>query len=409
MTLALDLTYDPTDPAVLRNPHELFARIRETEPVHWSPKLKSWIVTGYEDATDVLTDAEIFSGDRFRPFRARLPEKDRATADEVLRWFNHWMVFTDPPKHTRLRRHMAAVLNEKVFDTQSQNVTDVINELADKLPRGEAFDFFTAFSLWMPGIIVADLLGVERDKLLEVKQWSDDMMTFIGSSRGVTDKYERARRGANAMGTYFLDLIEKRRADPKPDVATMLMDTEVDGEKLNDDELIGCMMMVLNGGHETTANLLNNSMLALSSHPDAVADLRANPDKMERAVEEFLRYDSPVLSVGRVVMEETELGGKTLAEGDRVFAMLVGANRDSEIFEDPDQLQIERSFNPHMAFGKGPHFCLGTPLARLEGRIALNAILERFSTVELAEPVDDIPWLNSLVTRGPSRVPVILR
>jgi cytochrome P450 len=319
------------------------------------------------------------------------------------------MVFTDPPKHTRLRRHMAAVLNEKVFDTQSQNVTDVINELADKLPRGEAFDFFTAFSLWMPGIIVADLLGVERDKLLEVKQWSDDMMTFIGSSRGVTDKYERARRGANAMGTYFLDLIEKRRADPKPDVATMLMDTEVDGEKLNDDELIGCMMMVLNGGHETTANLLNNSMLALSSHPDAVADLRANPDKMERAVEEFLRYDSPVLSVGRVVMEETELGGKTLAEGDRVFAMLVGANRDSEIFEDPDQLQIERSFNPHMAFGKGPHFCLGTPLARLEGRIALNAILERFSTVELAEPVDDIPWLNSLVTRGPSRVPVILR
>lgn len=405
----LAVTYDPTDPTVQRNPHNVFAQLRQVEPVHWCEKLKGWIVTSYEDATDVLADTTIFSGDRFRPFRARLPEKDRASADEVLKWFNNWMVFTDPPRHTRLRRHMAAVLNDKVFDTQSQNVKDVVNELADKLPRNEAFDFFSAFSLWMPGIIVADLLGVERDRLLEVKQWSDDMMTFIGSSRGVVDKYERAKRGANAMGTYFRELIARRRVEPRADVVTLLMETEVDGEKLGDDELVGCMMMVLNGGHETTANLLNNSMLALAAHPGAVAELRAHPDKMTTAVEEFLRYDSPVLSIGRVVTEEVELGGKTLAEGDRVFAMLVGANRDPEIFSHPDELQIERAFNPHMAFGKGPHFCLGTPLARIEGRVALNAVLERFSSIELAEPVEDIQWLNSMVTRGPSRVPVILR
>lgn len=401
--------YDPTDPAQLRNPHAIFAEIRAEEPVTWCEKLNSWIVTGYEDATDVLTDVEIFSGDRFTPFRKRLPAKDRATADEVLKWFNNWMVFKDPPHHTRLRRHMAAVLNEKVFNTQSENVQSVVNDLADKLPRGEAFDFYEKFALWMPGIIVADLLGVERDKLLEVKQWSDDMMTFIGSARGVTDKYERARRGANAMGTYFLELIDKRQTEKKSDVLSLLMETEVDGNKLGNDELVGCMMMVLNGGHETTANLLNNSLLALSQNPGAVAELKQNPSKMPAAVEEFLRYDSPVLSIGRVVMEETELGGKTLAEGDRIFAMLVGANRDPEIFNEPNTLQIDRVFNPHMAFGKGPHFCLGTPLARMEAVMALNAVLERFSTVELAEQVENISWTNSLVTRGPATMPLILR
>lgn len=303
---------------------------------------------------------------------------------------------------------MANILNVPVFDSKHETVVSVVNELLDQIPAGQDIDFFQSFSLWMPGIVVADLLGVERDKLLEVKQWSDDMMTFIGSSRGVSDKYERARRGANAMGTYFLDLIGRRRAEPREDALSMLIASEVEGERLGDDELVGCMMMVLNGGHETTANLLNNSMLALTHHPEVVRDLRDHPEKMTSAIEEFLRYDSPVLSLGRVVTEDTELGEQEVSKGDRVFAMLVGANRDPEVFRDPNVLKVTRTPNPHMAFGKGPHFCLGTPLARLEGQIALNAVLQRFSRIELREPVESIPWLNSLVTHGPARLPVRL-
>ncbi len=405
----MTLVYDPTDPDIRRNPHELFARLRETEPVHWSPKLSGWVVTNYELATDVLVTNSIYSADRFVPFQKHLSEERRATAAEIMRWFKHWMVFRDPPDHTRLRRHMANILNVPVFDAKSEAITSVVNELLDRIPVGQDVDFFQAFSLWMPGIIVADLLGVERDKLLEVKQWSDDMMTFIGSSRGVPDKYERASRGANAMGNHFLELIAKRRADPRDDAVSMLIASEVDGERLTDDELVGCMMMVLNGGHETTANLLNNSMLALVSHPEVMKDLRDNPGKMTTAVDEFLRYDSPVLSLGRLVTQDTELGEKTLKAGDRVFVMLVGANRDPEVFRNPNDLNITRMPNPHMAFGKGAHFCLGTPLARLEGQIALNAILERFQRIELCEPVESIPWLNSLVTRGPTRLPLRLQ
>lgn len=400
--------YDPTDPAIRRNPHALFARLRAEEPVHWSPRLSGWVVTSYELGTEVLTTSGVYSADRFVPFQKHLPEATRATAAEVLRWFRNWMVFRDPPDHIRLRRHMANTFNAAVFDAQRPNVRAVVNELLDKIPRGADVDFFQAFSLWMPGIVVADLLGVERERLLEVKQWSDDMMTFIGSSRGVPDKYERARRGANAMGEYFLALIERRRAEPGDDALSMLIRSEVDGQRLGDDELVGSMMMVLNGGHETTANLLNNAMLALAAHPDAFGELRRNPARMPQAVEEFLRYDSPVLSIGRLVTQDTELGAKKIAAGDRVFVMLVGANRDPDVFREPDRLDIGRSPNPHMAFGKGPHFCLGTPLARIEGQIALAAVAERFSRIELREPLESIPWLNSLVTRGPTRLPLRL-
>lgn len=400
--------YDPSDPAVLRSPHRVFTTLRESEPVHWSPRLSSWIVTRYEFATEVLTDDRLFSADRFTPFQARLPLEQRATAAEVLRWFDHWMVFRDPPDHTRLRRHMANVLNIPVFHAQEDNVRFVVDELLDRVDHGTPFDFYTSFSLWMPGMIVADLLGIERDRLLEVKGWSDDMMTFIGSARGVADKYERARRGANGMGTYFRELIDRRRAAPGDDPLSLLIASEVDGTRLSDDELVGCMMMVLNGGHETTANLINNAMLALAAHPDAIGELRENPAKIGKAVEEFLRFDSPVLSVGRVVMEDTALGDRTLRQGDRVFVMLAAANRDPEIFDRPDELVLTRSPNPHMAFGKGPHFCLGTPLARIEAKIALAAVLERFEHIELAEPLESIPWINSLVTRGPTRLPVKL-
>jgi cytochrome P450 len=281
--------------------------------------------------------------------------------------------------------------------------------LLDTLPKDGVLDILPNFSILLPGMVVMELMGVDRSRLLEVKGWSDDMMLFIGSARGVPDKYERARRGAYAMATLFKELIALRRVEPRNDMLSQLIVSEVDGQSLNDDELIGCLMMVLNGGHETTANLINNSLIALANNPDAQTLLRTNPDTMATAVEEFLRYESPILSIGRIVKEDTELGGKQLTAGERVFFMLLSANRDAEVFDDPDVLDVTRNPNPHMAFGKGPHFCLGTPLARIEGQIVLSAILERYGSIELAEPLSNIPWINSMVTRGPSRLPLRLK
>jgi cytochrome P450 len=403
-----ELTFDPADPAIIRNPHPIFARLRAEDPVHWSDPMSGWIVTGYDDIVDGLTDSDVFSAERLTNVSKHLPEAARAPAAEILRYLNSWMVFRDPPDHTRLRRHMSAVLNLPVFETLRPAVSELTTMLLDKLPDGDAVDLMPHFSILLPGMVVMQLMGVDRDRLLEVKRWSDDMMLFIGSARGVPDKYERARRGAVSMAALFKDLIARRRADPRDDMLSHLIASEVEGRQLDDDELVGCLMMVLNGGHETTANLINNSLLALAQNPDALAYLRANPDGMQLAVEEFLRYDSPILSIGRIVKEDIEFGGKQFTAGERVFFMLLSANRDDEVFDDPHKLDVTRNPNPHMAFGKGPHFCLGTPLARVEGQIVLSEIIRRYSQIELAEPVEDIAWINSLVTRGPTRIPLRL-
>jgi cytochrome P450 len=403
-----DLVYDPADPQTLRNPHPIFAQLRAEDPVHWSEPMQAWIVTRYDLAGELLIDAETYSAERLGSVRKHLPAPVQDIATQILRWLSHWMVFRDPPDHTRLRRHMNRVLNLPVFEALRDSIRGIAGMLLDDLPRGEVVNLVPAFSIQLPGMVIMDLMGVSRDRLLEVKSWSDDMMLFIGSARGVPDKYERARRGAVAMAELFQGMIEERRAVPQDDMLSLLIQSEAGGQRLNDDELIGSLMMVLNGGHETTANLINNSLLALAHHPDQVAALRQGPEGTARAVDEFLRYDSPVLSIGRVVVREAELGGKQLSRGERIFAMLVAANRDGAVFANPDRLDIARNPNPHMAFGKGHHFCLGTPLARIEGQIAVECLLDRFGTLELAEPVDDIPWINSMVTRGPTRLPMRL-
>jgi len=403
-----EMIFDPADPAILRNPHPIFAWLRQEDPVHWSEPMSGWIVTGYDDILEALTDSDVYSAERLGNVRKHLPAGAQSSAEEILRYLNSWMVFRDPPDHTRLRRHMAGVLNLPTFESLRGAVAELTTMLLDQLPDDDVINMLPSFSILLPGMVVMELMGVDRDRLLEVKSWSDDMMLFIGSARGVPDKYERAKRGAVSMATLFKELIAKRRVDPRDDMLSQLIASEIDGRGLQDDELVGCLMMVLNGGHETTANLINNSLLALAHNPDTLAWLRANPDGMETAVEEFLRYDSPILSVGRMVKEETELGGKQLSAGERLFFMLLSANRDEEVFDDPTRLDVTRNPNPHMAFGKGPHFCLGTPLARIEGQIVLGEIIRRYSSIELAEPVDNIPWINSLVTRGPSRIPLRL-
>lgn len=404
-----ELTFDPSDPDTIRNPHPVFARLRAEDPVHWSEPMSGWIVTGYDDILDGLTSSDTFSAERLTNVRKHLPAGAQTAAEDILRYLTSWMVFRDPPDHTRLRRHMAGVLNLPAFEALRGTVSDLTAMLLDKLPDDDVLDMLPHFSILLPGMVVMQLMGVDRDRLLEVKSWSDDMMLFIGSARGVPDKYERARRGAVAMATLFKDLIAKRRVAPQDDMLSQLIVSQVDGRGLNDDELVGCLMMVLNGGHETTANLINNSLLALAHNPDAYAYLRANPGAMPVAVEEFLRYDSPILSIGRIVKEDTELGGKQLSVGERTFFMLLSANRDEEVFDEPDRLDVTRDPNPHMAFGKGPHFCLGTPLARIEGQIVLQEIVQRYASIELAQPVESLPWINSLVTRGPARIPLRLR
>jgi cytochrome P450 len=401
-------TYDPKNPDVLRDPHAVFASLREQDPVHFCEPISGWIVTDYALVDDLLMRTDGVSADRIAPFVARMPEPQRSLAEEILRWLGLWMVFQDAPDHTRIRRHLAQAINPRIVGDLREPVTQIVGELLDELPEGESLDFLQRFAMRLPGYVVMDLLGVPRDRLADVQGWADDMMLFVGSARGVEDKYERARRGAYSMADLFRELITDRRASPREDVLTHMINSEMNGDRLTDDELIASMMMLGNGAQATTAHLIVNSLTALDRNPGAADDLRRNPDIVASAVEEFLRFDGPVLSVGRLMIADGELGGKKLSEGERVFAMLTAANRDPKVFESPDQVDLRRAPNRHLAFSKGGHFCLGAPLARLEVQIALLAILDRYETISITEPLEEIPWVNSLTSRGPTRFPVQL-
>jgi cytochrome P450 len=402
-------TYDPTDPDTLRDPYATFAELRAQGGVQWCPALSGWLALDWASVNAVVATPTLFSADRLVPVHSRLQEPDRTTAAEVMRWLSLWMVFQDPPNHTRLRRHLVSVINPRMVESLRASTTEIMTDLLDRLPRDEPFDFYTEVGLTLPGYVVMDLLGVPRDRLPEVKLWSDEMMLFIGSSRGIEDKYGKARHGAHSMAELFRELIDERRTHPQDDVLTRMITSEVAGETLTEDELIACMMMIGNGAQETTAHLLSNGILALQAHPEVQAKLLGDLDGLiPTAVEEFLRFDSPVLSTARLVTTDTDLGGARLGAGDRVFAVLAAANRDPAVFTDPDEIALEGHPAGHLAFSKGVHFCLGAPVARLEAQIAFAELFRRFPGVQLAEPVADIPWSNSMVTRGPLRLPLVL-
>jgi hypothetical protein len=405
----MSTTYDPTDLAQLRDPYAIFAQMRADGGVHWCEPISGWIALDWASVQAVVATPAVFSANRLLPVHERLSEEKRASAADVLRWLSLWMVFQDPPNHTRLRRYLSTVINPRMVESLRTSITEITSDLFVGLPKDQPVDFFTDVALTLPGYVVMDLLGVPRDRLAEVKQWSDEMMLFIGSSRGVEDKYERARHGAYSMAELFRQLIDERRAHPQEDALTRMITTEIDGETLTEDELIASMMMIGNGAQDTTAHLLTNGLIALDQHPEVAEKLAADLDGLVvTAVDEFLRFDSPVLSTGRLLTADTELGGQRLKEGDRIFAMLAAANRDPAVFDSPDEIVLEGRPNGHLAFSKGVHFCLGAPLARLEGQIAFKYMIEQFPKLQLAESLDSIAWNNSLVSRGPMRLPVVL-
>jgi len=402
--MAIDFRPDAED--FLRDPFPLFRSLREADPVHWSPRLKAWVLTRYDDCRSVLLDREI-SSDRLRPYFATLPGLEAARIADIIRYLTHWMVFRDPPEHTRLRK-----LTSKVFHVQSMHaMRPQVEELCawtlGRTGDREDIDFIADFAGPLPGLVIMAMLGVPRENLPLIKRLSDDMALFIGSSRMSAQKYGVAEAATHEMADFFRALIGKRRAAPQADLLTELVHLEEDGDRLSEDELVATCILLLFAGHETTTNHIANAMLALLRFPGELAALRADPALAPRAVEELLRYDGPSGAQVRVVKVEQELRGRTLKPGERIFLMLNAANRDPEAYADPDRLDLRRKEVPHLTFGFGLHICLGFPLARMEGQVALPAVLARWKRIELAVPEERLEWLNSMVFRGMTSLPLL--
>jgi cytochrome P450 len=288
-------------------------------------------------------------------------------------------------------------------------VEDLVAWLFERIGSRGDVDFIADFAGPLPALVIMAMLGVPKEDLARVKRMSDEMALFIGSSRMSPEKYDIAERGTKEMAGFFLELIQDRRRQPRDDLLSQLVNLEDGGDRLTEDELVATCILLLFAGHETTTNHIANGLLSLLRFPEQLRALREDAALAPRAVEELLRYDGPSGAQVRVVKVEQEMRGKLLKPGDRVFIMLNAANRDPEAYDDPDRLDLRRKEVPHLTFGFGMHICLGFPLARMEGQVALPAVARRWRDISLAVPEGRLTWLNSMVFRGMTAMPVRVR
>ena len=378
--------YELLDPSVLQDPYPLYRRMRDEAPVHRDRRFRGWILTSYDDVLAVLRDPRVSSQ---RPLANEPVGRSLAAiATEVreIREFQaRWMMHLDPPEHTRLRTLASKAFTAARADGLRKTVQDLADELLSPAREAGYIDLVQDLARPLPALVIGDLLGVPREDRPTLRVWSDGIaagMVLSGRGQAALDGFREAHRTQREFVDYFRTLIAERRRRPKYDLLSAFIAAEENGGILNDDELISMCVLLLFAGHETTTGLIGNGLLALLNHPGQLERLREEPALIERAVEEFLRFDCPVQATGRRARVAMDIGGYRVEPGDFLTPVIGAANRDPKRFARADELDIARDDNRHLGFAHGPHYCLGAPLARLEGQIAIGTVLQTFARLE---------------------------
>ncbi len=388
------------EPDIMASPYRLYRELRETDPVHWDPFLHSWIVTRYADIITVLSK---LSADRTLTAQ-RLQDMGLAALSPIIQVMAKQMLFRDPPYHTRLRTLCAAAFTPArvaVLRGHIQNIADGL--IGGFIGRGTA-DVVADLAAPMPAIVTAEMLGVPVSDHDKLKQWSIDFAEILGNFLHDPDRVARVAASVRDMTEYFRAAIHRQETDPREGLVLSLVRAEVDGARLTEEEIIANCILTMIGGQETTTNLIGSGLLTLLRHPGEMRMLLDDPSLIPLAVEELLRFESPIQHTARVAQDDFTLGGKLIRRGQTVVAVLAAGNRDPERFPNPDVLDLKRGDKGHLAFGWAAHFCFGAPLARLEGQIAFGALLGRLKNLELAS--EDFEWRENLGLRGLSALPV---
>jgi len=404
-----ELVWDPFDPLWRADPPAVYARLRAENPVHRSP-LGFWVFTRHADCLALLrdkrtsSDARNVDPDSFRGLR-RL-DRSGGPMDEVFADMAPFL-FRDPPDHTRLRGLVQKAFTPRVVEELRGRITEVSESFVDDaLARGSA-DLVADLAYPLPVQIIVEMLGVPPEDHEMFRIWSDAMARGLDPDFLLPPEAIQERLvGILSFVQYFAGLIEQRRAAPGDDLLSALIAAEEHGDVLSQGELISTCILLLVAGHETTVNLIGSGALALLEHPDQLARFRAEPELVRPAVEEMLRYVSPVQLTGRIALEDVDVGGVTVAKGEFAMLLLGSANRDPQVFEDPDVFDVGRAEHPNLGFGFGVHHCLGAPLARLETQIALRTLFERVDVVERVS--DELAYKDNIVLRGLAALPVTL-
>lgn len=389
--------FNPMAPDFLADPYPTYHRLRTEDPVHQSP-LGFWVLTRYEDVVAVLRDPRFAKEPMIAAVAARFGIPPATIGLSMLD--------RDPPDHTRLRGLVSKAFTPRVVEGLRPRVQEVVDGLLDGVERAGTMDLIEEFAYPIPVNVICEMLGVPVEDHERFKGWSLDLARGLDSIMLPPDSEVAKRSGMARQGLaeYFRALIAERRASPRGDLLSGLIAAEEAGDKLSEAELLATCVLLLVAGHETTVNLIGNSMISLLRNPDQLRKLRENPGLIGSAVEELLRYDGPVQRTARTPDQDVTIGGRTIPKGEIVMPFIGAADRDPAQFPDPDRLDITRADNRHVAFGLGIHFCLGAPLARIEGQIAINTLLARLPKLALATETPE--HRQSLTLRGLAALPV---
>ena len=379
---------------VLADPWELYRALREHSPVHWDPYMHAWVVTGYSEVVTVLKE---YSADR-SPTQEYLHQLGLSLLKPFAEMMQQQMLFMDGAMHARLRAICSAAFTPRKVEELLSAIESVADGLIDKVISNGSLDLIADFAKPFPGIVAAKLFGVPEEDHHQLAIWTADLAEVLGNFQHHPDRVAQIVQSLKDFAGYVAARMEEQRTSPTSGLIHSLMTAQVDGHRLSDDEVIANTIITLIGGHETTTNLIGSGFLRLLQEPASFQQLRSNPEIIPSAVEELLRIESPIQYTGRIAPATMQLGGKTIAEGSKVVAVLAAANRDSSRFPDPDHLNLLRPDNRHLAFGWAAHFCFGATLARMEGQVAFRKLLNRLSRPTLIDK--KLSWRGNAGLRG---------
>ncbi len=366
----------PLDPNFIANPYPTYKQLRERDPYHPSPLTGALVVSHYEDVDAVLRNYKVFSN-----VRGPVGTRNRPNiGEQIENELTPSMLSLDPPDHTRLRGLVSRAFTPRQVAKMEDHIRDTAQSLLDEVEGQNEFDLMSNLAALLPTVVIAEMIGVPIEDRQQFKDWSDKFARVLEPNLNEMELGE-VFTTAQLFDEYFKGIVAEHREEPKDDLVSRLIEAEEEGDRLSEEEMIVTLRLLLVAGNETTTNLIGNGLKALLEHPEQLELLRQRPELIDNAIEELLRYDSPVQVDGRITLDEFEMDRHTLKPGRPVSLLIGGANRDPQEFSDPETLDITREDAGNISFGRGIHHCLGAPLARLEGKIAFEALIERFDDI----------------------------
>ena len=389
------ITYNPFSGKITQDPYPVYAELRERSPVHHSRLMDAIVLSRYADVDRILRDHARFSVNP--DLRTSRKAGYKPTQEERS------ILFIDPPDHTRLRSLVNKAFTRSAINALEPRIREIMGALLDGIREPDGFDLMQTVAIPLPVIVIAEMLGIPHEDRAQFRVWSDRRARLLEPMLTRSER-KTAAEASKQLSQYFLSIIKSRQGEPRDDILTRLVQAEEQGDTLSETEMLNMLRLLLIAGNETTTNLIGNGMLALLRHPDQLQALRDDPGLIPAAVDELLRYDSPVQMTLRCAVEDCDIDGMAVRAGQDVILLGGSANRDADAFQNPDQLDFNRQKQDHISFGRGIHYCLGAGLARLEGRIAFEMLLERFGSLRLL--TDRPAFRYSIVLRGLTSLPV---